>query len=90
MTIEISYGFTLLLRFKERWTTMTNSRLSISQPMDSQECTSPSSDLRYYEQNQSLWSQIFHQIQHTMGIQQHLNQRQRPMESSLQDQYRII
>ena len=58
--------------------------------MDSQECTSPSSNLRYYGQNQSLWSQIFYQIRHTMGIQQCLNQRRRPMESSLQDQYRII
>ena len=55
-TVEIPNGFTFLLHFKEGWTIMTNSRLPISQSMDSQEHTSPSSELRHYGQNQSLWS----------------------------------
>ena len=89
-TVKIPNDLIFLLCFKERWMTTTNSRLLVSQSMDSQERTSPSSDLRHYGQNQSLWSQIFHQIRHTMGIQQCLNQRWRSMESSLQNQYRII
>ena len=89
-TIEIPYGFLFFLFLEERQMIMTNSRLPIPQSMDSQECTSSSFDLRHYGQNQSLWSQIFHQIRHTMGIQQHPNQSWRPMESSLQNQYRTI
>ena len=90
LTIKISHGFPLFLYFKERWMTTTNSRLPISQPMDSQECTSLIFDLRHYGQNQGFWSQILHQIRHMMGIQQCPNQRWRPMESSLQNQYRTI
>ena len=55
-TVKVPNGVAFLLRFKERQMIMTNSRLSIPQPMDSQERTSPSSDLRHYGQNQSLCS----------------------------------
>ena len=37
-------------------------RLPIPQPMDDQKHTSPSFNLRHHGQNQSLWSQILHQI----------------------------
>ena len=58
--------------------------------MDSQKRTPSPSDFRHYRQNQSLWSQILHEVQYTMGLQQQLNQGRRSMESSLQDQHRII
>ena len=42
--------------------------------MDNQECLSVTTHLRNHRQNQSLWSQIFHQIWCSMGIQQHMHQ----------------
>ena len=37
--------------------------------MDNQKCLSATAYIRNHRQDQSLWSQIFHQIQHLMGIQ---------------------
>ena len=69
-TLEITNGITLLLHFEERWTTTTNTRLSVPQSMDNQKCSSPSFNLGHYGQDQSFWSQILHQIWHTMRLQQ--------------------
>ena len=54
---------------------MTNTGLQVPQPMDNQEHLPAATNIRNHEQDQSLWSQIFHQIRCSMGIQQHMHQR---------------
>ena len=52
---------------------MTDTGLSIPQPMDNQECLPITTYLGNHGQDQGLWSKIFHQIQCSMGIQLSFN-----------------
>ena len=55
-----------------------------------QEHLSAATHIRNHGQDQSLWSEIFHQIRCSMGVQQGTHQRWQSMESSIQDQPWII
>ena len=58
--------------------------------MDDQECLPTTTNIRNHGQDQSFWSQIFHQIRCSMGIQQCTHQGWQSMESGIQDQPWII
>ena len=86
LTIKITNGIPFLLCQQERWEITADTGLQVPQPMDNQENLSIATHIRNHGQDQGLWSEIFHQIQRLMGIQQCMHQGWQPMESGIQDQ----
>ena len=87
-TFSISYGIPVLLCRQERWETLALSGLPISQWTYSQKCIPLTFDYRIIGQTER--STMIYQIGSSMGIQQCLYLRRRPMESSFQNEQRTL